>query len=469
MIAGSDTGVVEGREGWLFLAANGSIPVLEQFADTSEWRHTRLPRLVASYEARSRAVRARGVPFLVVVAPEACGVMPDMLPPGRSIDLPTRAEQFANRLRAAGVDVVCPSAALRAARGPIDTYQRLDSHWTPYGAFLCWEAMKPYLPPTAKVGWRDVRYSSRVGYGDLSVQLEPQRIGPVHFADLPGIPVVTGPNVFDRRERNVRRTTCATGAGRALVFRDSFGNALAPYLERAFAETILVGGSPAMPMDALELFKPDVVILEVAERTLLLDWDPFADWPARTFDQMFHEKLNDAVGGRYQAEATAAIAAHRPLDAIAPAAVAIALGAGAPRVHNLVQALMDAGQADPALLQLGHTLCAALAPGRNDRYLHYLHAQLSYMTGREPEARTALARAIELQPDNALYLYALAAWDYLSGRHAESLATMRRSIAGAPAHLESWRLAILCAREIGPALQAELEAEAAVVFPGVTF
>ena len=445
------------------------MPILDQFADTAEWRRVMLPRLVASYTTRARLVQARGAAFLLVVAPEASGVMSDKLPPGRSVDIPTRAEQFADRVREAGVDVVCPSPALRAARGPVDTYQKLDSHWTPYGAFLCWEAMKEYLPRQRAVGWRDVRYTSRVGYGDLSVQLVPERVGPIHFAELPGTTVVTGPNVYDRRELNVRRTTCAAGVGRALVFRDSYGNALAPYIERAFAETILVGGSPAMPMDALDLFKPDVVIMEVAERTLLLETDPFSDWPARTFEQMFHEKLANPVGGRYQAEATAAIAAHKPRDAIAPAAVAIALEGAEARVHNLAQALMDAGQSDPALLQLGYTMCAAIAPHRQNRYLHYLHAQLSYMTGREPEAREALARAIALQQENGLYLYSLAAWDYLASRHAESLAMMRRSLASAPAHLESWRLAIVSARTLDPAQASQIEAEAAIVFPGVVF
>ena len=468
MIAGGGIGVAEGRDGWLFLDSVGGGPVLSLFADTAAWREAHLPRLAANFAARSRRVRAMGLPFLVVVAPEASGIMVDKLPPGRTVDVPTRGEQFAERLRAEGVDVVCPSAALRAAAGPVPTYQSLDSHWSPYGAFLCWEAMKPFLP-TASVGWRDVRFTNAPGFGDLSVQMVPERTGTVQYATLPGIAAQAGPNVFDRRERNVRRTACAAGHGRALVFRDSFGNALAPYLERAFAEAILVGGSPAMPTDAIELFQPDIVILEIAERTLLLEEDAFADWPVQTFAQLHYDRIGHPAGGRLQVESSAALAEGRIADAIAAAAVAVALEGPAPRVHNLAQALLDAGAADPAKTRLGHALCAALAPGRNDRYLHYLHARLAYALGHEAEALTALGRAIELQPDNALYAYQEAVWHYLAGRRAEALAPLRRSLAHAPAFADTWRLALDCARVVAPDDVAALTAQAAAVFPGRTF
>ena len=386
MIDGADITAMAGRQNWLFLNSVGPTAVVEGFGDLSSWRRDALPRYVANHAARARRMARRNLPFVVVIAPEATGIYPDQLPDGVPIETPTMAEHLADALSAEGIAVVCPSALLRGARGPVDTYLRVDSHWSSYGAFLCYGALMAALGRRPTIRWRDVRYAVRTGFGDLSAHVVPERSGAVHTASVPGHQATVGPNVFDQRARNVRRHTCATGIGRALVFRDSFAHAMIPFLDRSFAETILVGGSPAMPDDAIDLFKPDCVILEVAERSLLLDQDPFADWQPRTFEQMFYERADNPTGGALQVAARAAAEAGRRTEAIAAAAVAIALEGNGARLHNLGYALMDAGQSDPALLKLGFTLCRSVAPHRHDRCLHWLHGQLAYMFKQEDEA-----------------------------------------------------------------------------------
>lgn len=465
MIEGGDVTAVRGRGNWLFLNSVGPTAVLAGFADLTAWRRRRLPGLVASFRARSRRMAARNLPFLVVIAPEATGIHPDRLPEGTAVEVPTMAEHLAEALAREGVRAVCASSVLRGARGPVDTYQRVDSHWSSYGAFLCYGAVMAALGRRPAVGWSDVRYTVRTGFGDLSARVDPERPGAIHAATVPGLEAAAGPNVFDQRARNLRRHTCATGVGRALVFRDSFANGLLPFLERTFAETVLVGGSPAMPDDAVDLFAPDLVILEVAERSLLLDQDPFADWQPRTFDQLVHERATNPAGGALQVASRAAAEAGRRTEAIAAAAVAVALEGGEARLHNLGYALMEAGQADPALLKLGYALCRTAAPRGKDRCLHWLHGQLAYMTGREEEARAAMGRALALQPGNAQFLYSLAAWDYLRGDHAAALATMLRSIDGAPLHRDSWRVALACARALGSADARTLERDMEALFP----
>lgn len=465
MIEGADVTAVEGRGNWLFLNSVGPTATLAGFGDLSAWRRDRLPRWVASLRARHLRMGARSLPFLVVIAPEATGIHPDRLPEGTAVEVPTMAEHLAAALAREGVGVVCASDVLRGARGPVDTYQRVDSHWSSYGAYLCYRAVVAALGRPPAVDWSEVRYTVRTGFGDLSAHVEPERPGSIHTATVPGVEAAAGPNVFDQRARNVRRHTCATGVGRALVFRDSFANGLIPFLERTFAETVLVGGSPAMPDDAVDLFAPDLVILEVAERSLLLDQDPFADWQPRTFDQLFHERAGNPVGGSLQVASRAAAEAGRRAEAVAAAAVAVALEGDGAHLHNLGYALMEAGQADPALLRLGHTLCRTVAPRRHDRCLHWLHGQLAYMTGHEEEARAAMGRALALQPGNALVLYSLGAWDFLRGDHAAALPILMRSVEGAPLHRDTWRLALASARALRSAETDRIEREMARLFP----
>ena len=465
MIAGADVGAVEGLDGWLFLRRVGDIDTLQGFSDLGEWRRRVLPGFVANFASRARRMAARGIPFVVVLAPEATGIYPDMLPEDAGpIETPTMAEHLAGALAEEGIKVVCPAARLRAARGPIDVYQRLDSHWSAFGAFLCYREILEQLSIEGPC-WRDIRYSVRNGFGDLSIHVIPERSGAVHDTEIPAISATAGANIFDNRARNVRRHQCEAGVGRALVIRDSFASALTPFLERTFAETILVGGSPAMPDDAIDHFAPDIVILEMAERSLLVPQDPFADWPAASFEQLHYEKATNPIGGQWQCQARTALEGNKPIEAMAAASVAIALEGADGRFHNLAHALLMAGHGNPTLLKVGDELCARTAPQRDDRYLHWLHSQFAYMRGRETEARIALKRALERQPSHAQYLYSLAVWDHLAGDHASALAVMLRSLEGAPLHADSWRIAILSARATDPSVIGTLIADAKRVLP----
>ena len=220
-----------------------------------------------------------------------------------------------------------------------------------------------------------------------------------------------------------------------------------------------------MPDDAIDHFAPDIVILEMAERSLLVPQDPFADWPAASFEQLHYEKATNPIGGQWQCQARTALEGNKPIEAMAAASVAIALEGADGRFHNLAHALLMAGHGNPTLLKIGDELCARTAPQRDDRYLHWLHSQFAYMRGRETEARIALKRALERQPSHAQYLYSLAVWDHLAGDHASALAVMLRSLEGAPLHADSWRIAILSARATDPSVIGTLIADAKRVLP----
>jgi len=62
-------------------------------------------------------------------------------------------------------------------------------------------------------------------------------------------------------------TTRGGGEGKLLMFRDSFANAWLPYAASAFAEVRMERGTPYQTAQ-LETFRPDYVIVEIAERNL---------------------------------------------------------------------------------------------------------------------------------------------------------------------------------------------------------
>ena len=412
-----------------------------------------LPRHVANYLSRHKRVTERGIPFILVFAPEATGIYPEHLPDSAGVELPTVAEILSERLRAEGVEVICPSEALRAAKGAVDLYLQLDSHWSFSGAYLCYRQIVAALQqnlPVKEVAWQHISYGSRNGYGDLGVHTRPERKGPIQTVDIAGYEVTTSSTIYDQREKNFRQTTCPMGVGKALVFRDSYANALSPFLERTFAETTLIAPAPTMLDSAIDLYAPDVVILEVAERALYQEEFAFSDWDARTFEQNYFERLENPVGGKLQTESLTYIGAGQPAEAIPALAVAVALEGENARVHNLAWALLNMGNSP-----LCRTLSAAFAAKTDNRFLHYLHSQAAYNCNLQEEALAALDRAIAQQPKNALYHYSRAEWLYRLNRHEETIASALISVSYAPLHERSWSLLGGALQKTGRAKEAE--------------
>ena len=385
-------------------------------------------------------MQERGIPFVVVFAPEASGIYDEFLPDAYKIERPTACEILAMELRNRGVNVVCPSEAMRAAKGAIDVCEKLDSHWSSFGAFICYRQIiaalgAPYDGVTTV--WQDVIYGAELGFGDLGVHVTPERRGYVQNADIPARPVTAHRNTFDIREKNLRRFESASGVGKALIFRDSFANALSPFLERTFAETILVAPAPTMQDSAIDFFEPDCVILEVAERALFTFEDGFSDFPARTFRQEYLELAENAVGGRLQVQSVNAMISGRVDEALALAAMAVAKEGNSARIYNLAWALRH-----KELFDLCYKLTSEVSGDLNDPFVFYLQADSAYFLGRAQEAVDLIDKAIAIQPHNALYLFLRGEWLLQLGQYAEAAAAMEQSLHYAPLHERSWVRAV---------------------------
>src|SRR4029453_1862083 len=69
----------------------------------------------------------------------------------------------------------------------------------------------------------------------------------------------------------VETTTSLTTAPTALVYGDSFGEVMAPFLNETFRRTITVPTAHySFPAELIQANKPDVVILEMVERSLTM-------------------------------------------------------------------------------------------------------------------------------------------------------------------------------------------------------
>lgn len=447
MIAGSQISVVSGGSDRLFLRAFADNEYLREASNLNDWKREKLPRLISNYMARHRRMVERGVPFLVVFGPEASGIYPEHLPEGYKIQSPTACEILAQELSARGVRVICPSEAMRRAKGPVDVCLKLDSHWSNFGAYICYlEIMDALGAPfvSATVPWQEVYYEERIGYGDLGVQVSPERKGYIQHVKIPNIPVQASKNIFDIRDKNLRRFHNPRGIGKALIYRDSFTNALSAFFEATFSETYLVAPAPMMLDSAVDQFNPDVVILEVAERALFGYEDPFADWSVRTFAQEYLEIADNPAGGRLQVQALNAIYEGKFDDAVALAASAIAREGENPRIYNLAWALHRKER-----FELCYQVTSHASDKLNDPFIYYLEADSASFMGNTDAAVKAITKALEIQPMNALYLFLQGEWLLQLGESERALEALKRSILYAPLHDRSWTRAIDACDSLG--------------------
>jgi alginate O-acetyltransferase complex protein AlgJ len=298
--------LLEGRDGWGFLCndANGSLDqILQRLTFTRHDADAFAEILLRRHEE----CRRMGIPYLFALAPSKETIytdkLPDTTPP---LARPLLGEQIRLALGGAQspVHIVDLHEPLRAARtaAPPEVYYRRDCHWNHEGGLVasralveaaCADGVALSDVDVDRDSWFDTQLR-----GDL---IGKPRVKLVHgrLVELPGGPEPDIPEpdraprleaVGLRREQDVpeqlrvsptRETRIYVNerrpqAPRAIVYRDSFGDVLEPFLSTAFSRSIWLW-KPVFDFELIERERPDVLIQVVAER--FLAQVPFGDTP----------------------------------------------------------------------------------------------------------------------------------------------------------------------------------------------
>lgn len=282
--------VLVGKDGWLFynddtlLGATRDDPPLSR-EDIRIWLN--------HAAGRTEALRARGVPYLVVAPPMKESVYPEHAPhwyPGMDPARPALLLPQLARRTGAGEVLYLQAPLLEAKRRGLKVFSRHDTHWTGYGAYAGYAALMrrlhamgvteaplplsafKYMGPHTKNTARDL--ALMLGVVDLVTIDYPHVDNPTGRARakvryLSALHYWTGPQVID---------TGQAGKPVLLMTRDSFSNELLPFLLPHFSRLVLAHNQDGTwREDLIDQYKPDVVILEVLEAGLSAS---FKDGPA---------------------------------------------------------------------------------------------------------------------------------------------------------------------------------------------
>jgi hypothetical protein len=269
-------GVALGKDGWLFYVDDSS---LEDYAHVQplaafgvrNWR-------VAVLRARDWMHARRGA-YVFTIAPDKHVIYQEEFPAGiRPAPNESRMDQVLATLSDSGVSVdVRP--ALFDAKAHERIYQRTDTHWNDLGAFAAYQqiiervrAQNPSVPPAwQRADFEEIKQT--VPAMDLAGMIGLKRV--LLEEDLELVPkrarlarVVEPVGALPTAEEG-RLVTEIPGSSlpRAVIFRDSFGSRLVPFLSEHFSRAVYLWQNDFLT-DAVESEHADVVIEEIVGRHL---------------------------------------------------------------------------------------------------------------------------------------------------------------------------------------------------------
>lgn len=258
--------VIYGRDGWLYYAKT-----LDDYQNRATLSQDEARQLAQTVRAMQDYCQARGARFVFTIAPNKNSLYPEKMP-ARYLraDSPGNYALLRPFLQEFGVNYADLFTDLSGWDETL--YYKTDSHWTNRGAALAHDLLMDTLGlPHTVFGQADYTVE-RVHRGDLYEMLYPK--GAAYEEQ----------QVYAHRFAHVREprsaedilieTMCVDAPnGRLLFCRDSFGNALYPFLADSFSAATV---TRAMPYPLADVQPGDTVIVEIVERNLpnLLKYPP---------------------------------------------------------------------------------------------------------------------------------------------------------------------------------------------------
>jgi alginate O-acetyltransferase complex protein AlgJ len=271
--------VLIGQQGWLYYAIAKSV---DTYRCLFPYQPAELEAAVRTVRERRDWLAARRIRYLNAWAPIKPNVYPEYLPSWLHKEGPVcRLDQWLGAMRAAKLPVLDLRPAMRKAKAAGLSYHRTDSHWNPRGAWFAYEAIVDAIAPLHKglrrLASREVHFfeADRPG-GDLArlADLAERYRGPEVLATLPQRCQATLLQGWTPPKGvHVRAFTCPDGGPKVVMFHDSFGGALLPFLSQSVGRLVATEFG-RFDKELIERERPDLVLELHVERQLQPDRAP---------------------------------------------------------------------------------------------------------------------------------------------------------------------------------------------------
>jgi hypothetical protein len=274
-----------GREGWLYL---GDGNALADYRNAHPFTEAELRLWRDVLVAKRSWLAQRRIKYVFVVAPDKPSIYPEYIPKRfNKVSSRSCLDQLIAYMKAnSDFEIVDLRPALKAEKATARVFHKTDTHWNDLGAFVAYReimraasAQLPELKPRDEADFRAVEYPPagldianmmglRTVIRERVLGLEPKFQRCAQPAEITLRPDLQWPTYGPGHEAYARK--CGTAELKAVVFQDSFGTALVPYLSEHFRRTSYIWDYPnrVVMNAAIVNENPDIVIEERVERHL---------------------------------------------------------------------------------------------------------------------------------------------------------------------------------------------------------
>lgn len=252
--------VVYGKDGWLFYGDS-----LDDFQGTNQLNGRQLFDIAHSAKLVQDYCDGQGVSFAFAIAPNKNTLYGQYMPyyyQNTKVER-TSYERIKKYLKQQGVNYVDLEKLFDAQDGVL--YHQRDSHWNNLGAALVANDLMNHLGKT-HIDYSDKAYTTRADFtGDLDKMIFPSATTPeneVYFNRSQEFSYVTP--VESNFDPKIQTTSDATGS--LVMYRDSFGNSLLPFMAEAYGKAYFSRAVPYQLTIDLTENDADTLVIERAQR-----------------------------------------------------------------------------------------------------------------------------------------------------------------------------------------------------------
>ncbi len=263
--------VAAGRDGWLYYAET-----LDDYAGVNGLTDRQLYAAARNTALMEEFCRERGISFVFTLAPNKNSLYPGHMRPALK-EGERDAERFYKLLDEMGTDYLDLYAVFNAREETL--YFAHDSHWTSRGAALAADAINGALGRESRFFAGE--FTPEAHTGDIFAMVYPA----ARDAEPDMVPAEPPAYTFGNggtRPDSITINTESAGDGMLLCYRDSFGNALYPYLAASFGAARF-SRAPRYDLLAASELGADALVVELVERNIgyLIEYPPLLLAPRR--------------------------------------------------------------------------------------------------------------------------------------------------------------------------------------------
>ena len=259
--------VIIGKDGWLYYSQT-----VDDFINLPDISQTGIKNIVHNLEMMNKYVTEHGGKFLVTVAPNKNTIYPEYMPSNFiSSDSSDNLQRLTEVINDSSVAYCDLKTMLLQKKADTDVvlYHKKDTHWNNTGALYASSLLLDGLGVTHNDYINASFITEKTWHGDLDRMLWPG----YDLLDYQNNYNIDYNYNYQGRYKSsddiIINTANENKTGCMLMFRDSFGAAVIPFLSEDLGQASYIRALP-YPINMIESGSYDYVVLEIAERNI--DW-----------------------------------------------------------------------------------------------------------------------------------------------------------------------------------------------------